>query len=64
MAPYSNALCAGFGGGAGLEATIVEKERVEQKGFAAAVIPADGDETVVPFVAGDVFDSGTVDYEL
>lgn len=64
LAPYFDAFGAGLGSGTGLEATIVEEERVQEKGFSTAIVSADGDEAVLSLVRADMLKGALIDYEL
>jgi hypothetical protein len=61
LAPYIDALCAGLSGPTGLKTLVVEKQGVEEKRFAAAIVSADADKAKGTLEAAHVLDGLRVD---
>jgi hypothetical protein len=64
LAPHVDALGAGSGGGASLEAGVVEEEGVEEKRLTASIVAADGDKAIIGLVVPDVCKRLLIDHEL
>jgi len=61
LTPNLDALRTRLGCCTGLEATIIKKERVKQKGFATTIISAYRDEAVLALMLRDMVYSGLID---